>query len=149
MILLGLPVQLDDGGRAAAGFKGETQDCVVRSIAIATRPGFISRSAYYADVYRALADGLAAIGRPASPGKGVPRSVYGPLLEKLGWTWTPCSHIGSRSRVHLRPGELPGGTLIVRTSHHLTVVIDGIVHDNHDPCRDGTRMVYGYYRREA
>ena len=29
-------LQFDDGGRSAAGYKGKTGDCVVRSIAIAT-----------------------------------------------------------------------------------------------------------------
>jgi len=28
---------------------------------------------------------------------------------------------------------------------HLTAVIDGVIHDTHDPSRDGTRSVYGYY----
>jgi hypothetical protein len=37
-----------DGGRAAAGFKGETGDCVVRAIAIATEKD-------YREVYRDLA----------------------------------------------------------------------------------------------
>ena len=32
----GLPFVHDDGGRAAAGFKGEARDCVTRAIAIAT-----------------------------------------------------------------------------------------------------------------
>ena len=37
----------DDGGRAAAGFKGEADDCVCRSIAIATGKD-------YQEVYDAL-----------------------------------------------------------------------------------------------
>ena len=31
-----LKVNIDDGGRAAAGYKGETNDCACRAIAIAT-----------------------------------------------------------------------------------------------------------------
>ena len=31
-----LELKVNDGGRAAAGFKGQAGDCVVRSIAIAT-----------------------------------------------------------------------------------------------------------------
>ncbi len=31
-----LELKINDGGRAAAGFKGQAGDCVVRSIAIAT-----------------------------------------------------------------------------------------------------------------
>ena len=32
-----LELKINDGGRAAAGYKGQAGDCVVRSIAIATR----------------------------------------------------------------------------------------------------------------
>jgi len=39
----------DDGGRAAAGFKGKTGDCVCRAIAIATATG-----KQYQEVYDAL-----------------------------------------------------------------------------------------------
>lgn len=39
----------------------------------------------------------------------------------------------------------PDGT-VVRLSKHFTAVIDGVVHDTHDPSRDGTRCVYGIWR---
>ena len=54
---------------------------------------------------------------------------------------------GSGCRVHLRPGELPKGRLVVAVSKHYTAVIDGTVHDIGDPCRGGTRCVYGYWRK--
>ena len=41
----------DDGGRAAAGYVGNTGDCVTRSIAIAT-------GLPYKEVYDALAEGM-------------------------------------------------------------------------------------------
>ena len=54
---------------------------------------------------------------------------------------------GSGCRVHLRPGELPKGRLVVSvTRQHYTAVIDGTGHDIVDPCRGGTRCVYGYWR---
>jgi hypothetical protein len=34
-----IPFVRHDGGRAAAGFKGKTQDCVTRAIAIVRRSG--------------------------------------------------------------------------------------------------------------
>lgn len=37
--------------------------------------------------------------------------------------------VGTRCRVHLRDGELPGGGLVVKVSRHLAAVIDGVVHD--------------------
>ena len=31
----------------------------------------------------------------------------------------------------------------------MSAVIDGVIRDTHDPGRDGTRCVYGYYQRGA
>lgn len=53
--------------------------------------------------------------------------------------------IGSGCKGHLRSEELPPGRLIVSVSKHVVAVIDGIIHDTHDPSRDGTRCVYGYW----
>ena len=33
--------QYDDGGRAAAGFRGDAGDCVTRAVAIATRQDYL------------------------------------------------------------------------------------------------------------
>lgn len=134
----------DDGGRAAAGYRGDTGDCVVRSIAIATgKP--------YQDVYDAI-NVLAQIERPrvgrtrSSARTGVKTATIHRYLGALGWTWVPTMHIGSGCRVHLRPDDLPSGRLIVRCSKHLTAMIDGLIHDTHDPTRAGTRCVYGYWQ---
>lgn len=145
----------DDGGRAAAGFKGDTGDCVTRAIAIASgRP--------YQEVY----DGLNAYKadmrqtkrvRGSSARTGVSRRVYDAYLKTRGWQWVPTMAIGSGCKVHLRPDELPNGRIICRLSRHLVAVIDGVIHDTHDPQRlpfgnetdaediQGTRCVYGYY----
>jgi hypothetical protein len=56
--------------------------------------------------------------------------------------------VGSGTKVHLRDGELPMGRLVVAVSNHVTAVIDGVVHDTHDPSRGGTRAVYGYWCAE-
>jgi hypothetical protein len=56
--------------------------------------------------------------------------------------------VGIGCQVHLRPDELPTGTLIVKVSKHLTAVVDGIIEDTHDPSRGGKRCVYGYYRKK-
>jgi hypothetical protein len=147
----------DDGGRAEAGFKGETGDCVTRAIAIATgRP--------YREVYDALATGIkefAATSRSRSakragrggglrgttPRNGVGKAVYTAYLRSLGWEWTPTMRIGSGCTVHLQGGELPAGRLIVSVSKHLVAVVDGVIHDTHDCSRDGGRCVYGYWRQ--
>ena len=44
-----LELKIDDGGRAAAGFKGKAGDCVVRSISIATG---IKYAEVYEDLYK-------------------------------------------------------------------------------------------------
>jgi hypothetical protein len=136
----------DDGGRAAAGYVGNTGDCVVRSIAIAT-------GLPYKEVYDALAEGMRnSRGKHHSRGhrsvrNGVFRDVYEPYLLDLGWLWTPTMQIGSGCTVHLRKDELPDGRLVVRLSKHVTAVVDGVIHDMHNPGRDGTRCVYGYFQK--
>ena len=90
-----------DGGRAAAGYKGMTGDCVTRSIAIAT-------GKTYQEVYDAL-NQLAQAERTgkrkrkrSSSRTGVFRQTYQHYLESLGWRWTSTMSIGSGCRVHLR-----------------------------------------------
>ena len=136
--------KFNDGGRAAAGFKGSTGDCVTRAIAIATgKP--------YAEVYEEIneiaeeLEGL-AFGRSRAR-TGVFKKTYGEYLRREGWKWTPCVTIGSGCKVHLRSEELPGGTIIVRLSRHISAVINGVIHDTFNPSREGTRCVYGYWRK--
>jgi hypothetical protein len=69
---------------------------------------------------------------------GVSKGTIRRVLESLGWTWTPTMAIGSGCKVDLRDGELPQGRLIVSVSKHMVAVIDGVIHDTHDPSRDGT-----------
>jgi hypothetical protein len=145
-----MPFVQDDGGRATAGFKGTTGDCVVRAIAIATgKP--------YGEVYDALNE-LAKRERPrpkdhpkgkrrrSSSRTGVHRATYEKYLLGLGWTWVPTMQVGAGCTVHLHPAELPSGRLVVSLSRHVAAVIDGVLHDTYDCSRDGTRCVYGYYR---
>jgi hypothetical protein len=138
-------VKYNDGGRAAAGFRGDAGDCVVRAVAIATgKP------------YREVYDDLNALATTERIGKyqrgrssarnGVHRKTIRRYLEGLGWTWTPTMQIGSGCKVHLRAEELPSGRLIVSVSKHLVAVLDGVIHDTHDPAREGARCVYGYWR---
>lgn len=132
----------DDGGRAAAGFRGETRDCVTRAIAIAT--GGVYRP--YREVYDALNALAHEMGVESSARTGVRREVYDAYLRSLGWGWTPTMRVGAGCRVHLLAGELPPGRVVVRLSRHLAAVIDGVVYDTHDPSRGGRRCVYGYWR---
>ena len=148
-----------DGGRVSAGFRGESGDCVTRAVAIATGQG-------YRDVYEALSDGCRSQRGPrlsaraatrrskvsARDGVMVKRKWFKDYMSALGWTWTPTMGIGTGCQVHLTDGELPMGRLIVAVSKHYTAVIDGVIHDTHDPQRPasdlvGGRCVYGYWRQ--
>lgn len=138
---------VNDGGRAAAGFKGAAGDCVARSVAIAAaRP--------YAEVYAALAAGRGAQRassrtpkRSASARSGINtrRKWFADYMATLGFRWVPTMLVGRGCKVHLRADELPAGRLIVAVSKHYTAVIDGVVHDTHNPSRGGSRCVYGYW----
>jgi hypothetical protein len=145
------PLWVNDGGRSAAGFIGGAGDCVVRSIAIAT-------GLPYMQVYEDLREANARYAqerdnklsrmlkqRGSSPRNGNHRNVFHEYILKQGFEWVPTMKVGAGCRVHLRPDELPSGTLIVKVSKHLTTVIDGVLHDTHDPSRRGSRCVYGYY----
>jgi len=138
------PFRYNDGGREEAGYLGEVGDCVTRAIAIAT--GVPYRQVY--DDLNLLADKHERRRRSRSR-TGVRRAVYERYLTALGWEWTPTMLVGSGCRVHLRPDELPSGRLILRLSKHLCAFIDGVVEDNHDPSRRGTRCVYGYWKAPA
>ena len=93
-------VVIDDGGRAASGYKGEANDCVCRAIAIATeRP--------YQEIY----DALKALMEPGKRGRsGVEELTQHKLMETLGWTW-----VTPTKKVHLREDELPSGRLAKAT----------------------------------
>ena len=146
-------LKIDDGGRAAAGYKGKVGDCVIRSIAIATN---LSYRKIYDDLYKLnenfrtksktkLAKSLKL--KNDSPRNGTHRPVFKEYLKNLGWNWTPTMFIGQGCKVHLKKDELPGGTLIVSCSRHITVVKDGVLHDTYDCSRNGTRCVYGYWKK--
>ena len=137
---------LNDGGRAGAGYRGKAGDCVCRAVAIATGQP-------YSDVYGAL-NTFAELERPgtkrgsrrrSSARAGIRKETCRRYLKSLGWRWVPTMGIGTGCRVHLRADELPPGRLLIQLSRHMTAVIDGCIHDTHDPSRGGTRCVYGYW----
>lgn len=138
---------ITDGGRAAAGFRGETGDCVTRAVAIAAGKPY--REVYDALNARAAHERAPRRGRASNARTGVHRKTYEPYLLALGFQWVPTMKVGQGTTVHLRADELPGGALVVAVSRHLVAVIDGVIHDTHDPTRGGTRCVYGYYHRPA
>jgi hypothetical protein len=145
------PFQYHDDGRAAAGFQGGAGDCVVRSIAIAANLPYQqvyeemrSANAQYASQWdNKVSRHLTQKG--SSPRNGNHRNVFHDYILSQGFDWVPTMKIGAGCQVHLRPDELPMGTLIVKVSKHLTAVVDGVIFDTHNPSRGGKRCVYGYY----
>jgi hypothetical protein len=138
-----LELKINDGGRAAAGYKRQAGDCVVRSIAIATG---IPYQKVYDDLFKANQE-FRNTSRTKLARSGTHREVLNKYLKKLGWKWTPTMFVGQGCKVHLKKEELPMGTLIVSCSKHLTVVIDGVLNDVFDCSRNGTRCVYGYWTK--
>jgi len=139
-------VIITDGGRAAAGFKGKASgDCVCRAVAVAAEMPY--REVY--DLINSLNAQYPPRGtkKQSSARTGCSKKIIDKLFEHLGWTWTPTMGIGTGCKVHLREDELPAGRLVVNVSCHLVAVIDGVLYDSHNSLRNGTRCVYGYWRK--
>mmetsp|Transcript_8798 Transcript_8798/g.27574 ORF Transcript_8798/g.27574 Transcript_8798/m.27574 type:complete len:476 (+) Transcript_8798:56-1483(+) len=138
-----------DGGRAEAGFRGTTGDCFTRAVAIACeRPyreiyDFVNKVAK--EMEMAMDDRVrGSLGRART---GVRNPLFHEVMRRLGWSWQPTMRYGQGCQVHLCAEELPPGRLVVRVTKHLVAVIDGVVHDTHDPSRSGSRCVYGYFAK--
>jgi hypothetical protein len=126
----------DDGGREAAGYKGDAGDCVTRAIAIATdrdyeevRQELMQRNADFRSKSRCR---KAKRMKSNSARNGVHKEVWKQYLEDYGWRWTPTMKIGQGTTVHLDERELPPGRLICSCRKHLVAVLDGVLHDTHD-----------------
>lgn len=133
----------NDGGRAEAGYSGDTRDCACRAVAIVTgKP--------YKEVYDEINE-WAQIERPRGGTKrshartGVWVRTLKKYLASLGFEWHSTMGIGTGCQVHMKSDELPSGKIIVRLSKHYAAVIDGVLHDTYDCGRDETRCVYGYW----
>lgn len=134
----------DDGGRAAAGYKGTTGDCVCRAIAIATGKPYKEIYDLINEVAKTERTGRRKRGK-SSARKGVYKDTIKKVMTRLGWKWKATMTIGSGCTVHLRSEELPSGRIVCHLSKHCAAVIDGVLHDTYDSTRDGERCVYGYY----
>lgn len=138
----------NDGGRAAAGYKGTAGDCVCRAICIAT-------GLPYDEVYDRLSEGnlnqrrvkgAKPNQRSARNGIYTKRKWFKDYMLELGFEWVPTMTVGSGCKVHLTADELPKGKIICSVSRHVVAVIDGVINDTHDCSREGKRCVYGYWR---
>lgn len=132
----------NDGGRANAGYKGTAGDCACRAISIAT-------GMPYKDVYKLINEYGKRERRKnkSSARTGVYMDTMKKIMEDIGWEWHPTMKIGTGCKVHMRKNELPSGTIITRLSKHYATVIDGVLNDTYDSSRNGTRCVYGYWKK--
>ena len=136
----------DDGGRSKY-FKGTTDDCVARAIAIATGKDY---KEVYDFINKYSNEELATLDEvyKSNARTGVSKELSYKILQDLGYKWIAKMKFGQGCKTHLKAGELPSkGTFIVSLSKHLTVIKDGVIHDIYDPSRNGTRCVYGYFEK--
>ena len=124
----------NDGGRKKAGFKGSANDCVCRSIAIATGKPYLEIYNLINQMAQNERIGKRKKGKSTAR-KGVYKQTHRRVMEHLGWKWIPTMQVGSGCQVHLHPNELPKGKLVVSVSKHVTTMIDGVIHDTYNPCR--------------
>jgi hypothetical protein len=128
----------DDGGRAAAGFKGRVDDCVVRAIAITS-------GLPYAEVYKRLADGNASQGGKRSARNGVDAGSewFEAYMMSLGFEWVMTSY-----EIDLR--QLPTGRLVVLVfGSHAVAVINGVIYGTYDCSWGGNRCIRGLLATRA
>jgi hypothetical protein len=136
-----MKVVIDDGGRAAAGYKGKANDCVCRAVAIATeRP--------YQEIYDRLETMIVAkFGSKRPP--GVEDAMHQELMGTLGWTWVPNVSNKKGHQTRLRKDELPSGRLVVRIHKHAVAVVDGVIHDTYNSSgKHGSRPIRGYFKKD-
>ena len=113
----------DDGGRAAAGYKGRTGDCVIRAIAIAT-----------GQEYKAVYKQFAALNKTrygkATGRDGVSPKDFVPALKELGFERVP----NRRGKPLLTFAEAyeEYGDCLVSTTRHLAAIVDGHLRDTGD-----------------
>lgn len=148
----------NDGGRAAAGYKGTAGDCVCRAIAIATERPYQEIYDLINEVAKGERTGKRKRGK-SSARDGVYKQTIREVMKRLGWAWTPTMKIGQGCRVHLTADELPAGRLVVSIAGHEVAVIDGVINDTWNSSikqyydTDGNlitndrRCVYGYYTK--
>ena len=125
----------NDGGRAASGRKGTTNDCGVRAMAIAL-------GLDYDACYKELAQANKDSGRAKSMRSGIMKDVYSAVLKKYGWVWHSAPKFEGRKA---RCSDMPDGMVIARQSRHFVAVS---WRTSNDIFNSTNKMVYGYWAKE-
>jgi hypothetical protein len=126
----------DDGGRAAAGFKGKTGDCGVRAIAIATGQPY--QQVY--DEINALAKerervkwGRKAVSHRRSNSRtGVYKRLMDIYLAGIGWRYVGTWDGEMPWRAQRDTARFPAGPIILNKRKHYIACQDGTIRDTYD-----------------
>jgi hypothetical protein len=126
----------DDGGRAQSRRPRQKNDCTVRALAVTL--GIEYDFAY---------EVLASFGRKS--GAGFPFKTHAAAIFancSADATWTAFQAVKGERRLTLPAfcARYPAGRYIVSMAKHITVVVDGVVHDDFQPGEE--RCVYGAWR---
>ena len=122
--------KFNDGGRKAAGYTTEVDDCALRSIAIALDKN-----------YQQLNQELTILNRK-EVFSGCSISTVQFYLQKANWTYKKTPH------TYLRRPFLPDNkTIILKLSKHITVLQNGLILDISNPADGGLRKVHGYWEK--
>jgi cellobiose-specific phosphotransferase system component IIA len=128
----------NDGGRADAGYKGSTGDCVVRAIAIAeqrdyeeVRRELMEYNRNYANTSRSrIAKKIQK--RGATTRRGNWKRVYEKLLDNNGWTKHAKIRVGSTDRCYMLKSDIPSGRVLLKVRRHLVACVDHVINDTWD-----------------
>ena len=134
-----------DGGRSDYFKATAVGDCVTRAICNAT--GMDYKEVYQGPKEMAKKERVTKNHkRKSSVRDGVWPKTSKKYIKSLGWVWVPIMKIVTGCTMHLNDEDFPSfGTYIVKLSHHLTCVKDGVIYDTYDCSEDGGRCVYGYW----
>ncbi len=140
--------KIADGGRKTARYIGEVGDCAVRAICNAGDYDYQSVYDLVNKIAKTERNSKLKEGNWRSSARnGVHMPTMRKIMEVLVWSWTPTMGIGTGCRIHVKSSELPAGRLVLSLSRHFTAMVDGVVIDNQDCSRSGTRCVYGYWTK--
>ena len=130
--------RFDDGGRAAAGYRGKTGDCVVRAIAICAREDY--RAVYATMAEHMKLNGYAASGNayatrernrkaPRRRGQLSARRVQDRVLKAYGFRKVrlPAGERPTYTEAHHRYGDCIAGT-----TKHVAAIVGGALRDTFD-----------------
>lgn len=120
----------DDGGRAGAGFKGSTGDCVVRAICILTGRD-------YRETYDLVASAVSSLGDLDRNGNPIGRTARrGASSKALDFSMRECGLVRHSLGRGVKPTYSEAherfGDCIVKTRGHVCAIVDGKLRDTFD-----------------